>query len=351
MPSSTSSSDARLPGGRSRRILAAGLTLVLAMSAAYELVLRARGFLPSINDDVQLWSLTRSEVGRDDSDEVVLIGASRSQADIDGPSFASLFNGRKPRQLAIAGASPIPVLDDLARDESFKGLVICDVMPIYFFTGLQWQTGIGAEYVAYARNERPWDRAATRLRLVLQSHLALRAPDVTPSPGFLLQLLGLRPLARQHTRVDANRYTHIDRRPEEVSRETIVSLARETGETQPVGQERLDHDLELLNAAVRRIQHRGGRVVFTVLPVSGLRREAEERRFPRAEFWDKFASRIDAPTIHFADYAELSGFVCHDGSHLTIREAPAFTRSFVPILKAKIGPAVAARASPAAAAH
>ncbi len=336
MPSSTSNSNARLPGGRSVLILVVAAVLLVGLSASYEAFLRHRGFTPSITDDAAAWSVKRSSVSRNDTSEVVLIGASRSQADIDGDLFARFFNGRKPRQLAIAGASPVPILGDLAEDESFTGIVICDVMPIYFFSGLDWNNGIGADYLASARKEHSWDREATRFRIFLESHLTLRSPDAAPSVGRLLQFVGLRPFERQHTVIDADRYTHIYRRSEEVSMASMATLAAATEEVVPAAPDRLARDLAAINAAVHRIQQRGGQVVFSVLPVSGLRRDAEEHRFPRAEFWDRFASAVDAPSIHFADYPGLAGFVCHDGSHLTARETPAFTQRFVGILKEQL---------------
>jgi hypothetical protein len=336
VPSSTSNSNARLPGGPHDRILAAGLALAVGLVVLHEGFVRTRGFIPSVTDDVQLWSLRRSEVARDDEGEIVLIGASRIQSDIDGEVFAKEFSGRKPKQLAIVGSSAIPVLEHFARDQSFKGLIICDVMPIHFFTGIDKPAGQGAEFVAYAKKDRPWDLAATCLRVFLESRLVLRAPHVSPSPPTLLGLLGLRPLPRQHTVVDADRYTHINRKPDEVPLQDIEALARATEQAFPVSAERLNHDLAALDYAVRRIQTRGGKVIFTVLPVSGLRREAEERRFPRSMFWDKFAAQIHAVTIHFADHAELSKFLCYDGSHLSSSTAAAFTQSFTSVLKTKL---------------
>ncbi len=336
MPSSTSNSNARLPEGPHGRILAAGLVLAVGLVVLHEGFVRTRGFIPSVTDDVQLWSLRRSEVGRDDGGDIVLIGASRIQSDINGDVFAEEFSGRKPKQLGIVGSSAIPVLEDFAQDQSFKGLIICDVMPIHFFTGIDRAAGQGTEYVAYAKSDKPWDLATTRLRVFLESHLALRAPHVSPSPSTLLGLLGLRSLPRQHTVLDADRYAHVDRRSDEVSLKDIEELARMTEQATPVGTGRLDRDLATLDDFVRRIQARGGQVVFTVLPVSGLRREAEERRFPRSVFWDKFAARTHAVTLHFADQPELSGFLCHDGSHLSSAPATDFTRSFTSILKTKL---------------
>ena len=129
---------------------------------------------------------------------------------------------------------------------------------------------------------------------------------------------------------------HINRRPDEVPLEDITELARWTERASPASTERLDRDLATLDDVVLRIQARGGRVVFTVLPVSGLRREAEERRFPRSVFWDKFAARIHTVTIHFADHPDLSGFLCYDGSHLSSSPAAAFTRSFASVLKTQL---------------
>jgi hypothetical protein len=272
----------------------AGLALAFCLAFVYENTVRRRGFVPSVNDDIEIWSLTRNQVARDQRDQVVLIGASRIQADLDGDVFTEEFGGPRPWQLGIVGSSPLPVLDAFARDETFKGLLICDVMPIYFFTGIETTAGHGAEYSAYALTDKPWDQEATRLRVWLESHVAFRAPHVSPSPSNLPGLLGLRPLPRQHTVTDAMRYTHIDRRPEEVPMKDIAELADLTEQARPASEERLESDLAAVNAAVRQIQARGGRVVFTVLPVSGLRREAEERAFPRSEYWDKFAAGVNA---------------------------------------------------------
>jgi hypothetical protein len=302
----------------------------------HEGFVRTRGFIPSVTDDVQLWSLRRSDVGRHDGGEIVLIGSSRIQSDINGEVFAEEFSGRKPKQLAIVGSSAIPVLEHFAQDESFKGLVICDVMPKHFFTGIDQVAGLGAEYVAYFKKDKPWDLASTRLRVFLESQLSLRAPDVSPSPARILALLGLRPLPRQHMTVDADRYANITRRPDEVPLADIEELARGTERALPVNAEQLERDLATLDNAVLKIQARGGRVVFTVLPVSGLRRAAEERRFPRSVFWDKFAARIHAVTIHFADHPELARFLCYDESHLSSSSATAFTRSFTSVLKTKL---------------
>lgn len=338
MPSSTSSSNARLPGGPHGRILALGLAFAIALLVLHEGLSRRRGFVPSVTDDAQLWSLRRSEVGQNDLGEIALIGASRTQLGIDGVVFAEEFGSPKPKQLAIVGSTAVPILLDFARDDSFKGLLICDVMPTSFFVGIDRVQGKGPEYLAYARRDKTWDRAATALRVSLESSLVFRAPGLSPSRSTLPGLLGLRSLPRQDTIVDADRYTHSSRRPDEVLLEDVEELARFIEQVVPASTEQLDRDLATLNDAVGRIRARGGRVVFVVMPVSGRRREAEERRFPRRDYWDRFVARVHADTIHFADYPELSGFVCYDGHHLNSSDATVFTRAFADILKKKLQP-------------
>ena len=83
---------------------------------------------------------------------------------------------------------------------------------------------------------------------------------------------------------------------------------------------------------VSRIEARGGHVVFTVFPTSGLVRAADERRFPRSRYWERFIRTVDAPAVHFADVPALSGFICPDGSHLDARDQAAFTRALVATL-------------------
>ena len=87
---------------------------------------------------------------------------------------------------------------------------------------------------------------------------------------------------------------------------------------------------------VRRIEDRGGRVVFVKLPVSGELVRFEQKRFPRQRYWDVLAASTSAVTIHCADHPELAGFECPDGSHLDYRDARVFTRAFGNMLSRRL---------------
>ncbi|MGH8245811.1 MAG: hypothetical protein ACREUU_05195, partial [Gammaproteobacteria bacterium] len=84
----------------------------------------------------------------------------------------------------------------------------------------------------------------------------------------------------------------------------------------PVSSARIGRGIRHVRAAVNRIQARGGRVIFLVLPTSGYVKAINDRRYPREHFWDVFASSSGARTLHFEDEASLREFTCPDGSHL-----------------------------------
>ena len=54
------------------------------------------------------------------------------------------------------------------------------------------------------------------------------------------------------------------------------------------------------------IRSRGGEVILVRFPVSGYIREADERRYLRAMFWDRFAKDVASPTLNFADVPGLT---------------------------------------------
>ena len=48
------------------------------------------------------------------------------------------------------------------------------------------------------------------------------------------------------------------------------------------------------------------------------------------------AATTKASTINFADYRELSGYTCPEGSHLDSKDSPVFTRALARIIQAKV---------------
>jgi hypothetical protein len=68
-------------------------------------------------------------------------------------------------------------------------------------------------------------------------------------------------------------------------------------------------------------------VVFVRYITTGEHYELDEKYYPKSKYWDQFAKKTEAVTIHFKDVPELSNFECPDTSHLDFRDAPRFTVS------------------------
>src|SRR5215213_3911555 len=101
-----------------------GCLSFLLFFCVWEGIWRMRGFTPSLIDDASLWASARRSVG---SDSIVLVGASKTLLGINPAIFAET-SGVRPLQLAIDGSQAIPVLKNLAEDQSFRGVVLFDLM-------------------------------------------------------------------------------------------------------------------------------------------------------------------------------------------------------------------------------
>jgi hypothetical protein len=286
--------------------------------------------------------MARGSVRGDDPDQVVFIGTSRMRFAMDPERFAGVFGGPGPVQLAVDGSGCAPVLRHLSRDESFRGIVVCEVMPAVFFTGPGLDEegrgeGIAEEYVKqYEARRSPLLGIEQRLRQRVQRTLVCRLGDLHPR-----YVLGA--LRRTHRPPGPNfRVTLPDRsvRADFTKAPDLAGLEKLFVETYDdvvaAPPSEFQKTLQATEEMVSRIHRRGGQVVFVRLPVSGPLRAAEERIFPRPRYWDVLAGRTEALTIPFEDYSTLRRFHCPDGSHLDQRDVPAFTEALAAVIKEKL---------------
>src|SRR5688572_7357781 len=118
-----------------RHFLKAGmfaLLIVVLFVSGWEWWLRNKGVNIAYDDGPQLWSSKRAKVYTPADEATVFIGSSRIKYDLDIATWKSL-TGEEPIQLAMEGSCPLPVLDNLAADEDFKGKLVIDVTEGLFF--------------------------------------------------------------------------------------------------------------------------------------------------------------------------------------------------------------------------
>ena len=371
MPSSTYSSDASgsdiaagvVVGGDTafRRmpepwpgVLVGALALLAIFVAVTELRLAARGIRATAVDSEALWIRERARASRLGERAIILIGASRVQTGID-PDVLRSRTGLEPVQLAIDGSSFVPVLEGLARDPSVRGTVIVG----YYDESVAEPRDPGSvadRYEAHFEATNPWlapfsfDTIEGELTDAVRSRLRNYADGARPLTSLTTRILA--PAAPQYAIVLADRsrladYAHVDPRVtyynrvvrelgQKVSfpagadyREIDAELTRRVDALEPGRADDYARNAAAVAADAAKIEARGGHVYFVVMPTSGLVTRMEEKRYPRAAFWDRFAAEPNVHAVHFEDVPGLKAIPVPDGSHVDYHSRAPLTRALL----------------------
>lgn len=352
MLSSTSSSNQRLPSLRWDRLLGAALLVFVLLVAAIELSLAWRGIQPTVADTEALWLQQRARAGALGDRALILLGSSRIQLDAD-LDVLRRQTGLEPVQLAIDGSNFRPVLAGLAADPAIRGTVIVDFAdallthPQEGDTAHRWQASYDRSRGRLALPDFAWSEG--RLQQALRGRLRSYADGAQPLAAVLMRVLPKQPLG-QYVVMRADRSRLADYGKVGMPAHYFERVLRELGQPRPQrpGMTWTDLDQELRSrisalspetaslpayeAATRElaqhaatIRERGGRVHFVMLPRSGLVRAIDAARYPRAQFWDRFAAQPGILATHFDDVPAWRELQCPDGSHLDYRQRAAFS--------------------------
>ncbi len=334
MPSSISNSNERIPNGHLLKTWLLGLAVAVLIVSAWEGFWRFNGFRPSLQDNAELWGGIRAKAAQHGSDTVVFAGSSRVQGGLRPEIFADATGKPEPLQLAVGGCKPGPLLEHLARDESFTGLVICGIVPAMFFSTNSGGAALKDFIREYEeRSVSPSAMTESFLSGVLNNLLCYRIPELAPQR--VSKTFRERRWSKQNYRLlqpnrcryyDMSLLTNIETRTDDV-----LKYIRSR---KPMSPEQMQALMRKTNESVKRIQERGGAVVFIRMPSSGAVRRLEAERCSREEYWDVLAEDAGAPAIHFEDHPQLAKYACPEGSHLDYHDTEAFTRDFVRVLGA-----------------
>lgn len=357
MPSSISSSERRIPAGAWSGIVLSALVVLALFVGAMEIRLAARGFRPASTDSDWSWVAQRERASRLGDRALVLIGASRMLLDVD-LDVLRRGTGLEPVQLAIDGSSFVPVLEDLAGDPAIRGTVFVEYEDnvIASHDGEDAAAGFLAAWRRRERAARVPNFASSESALTAWAHARLRsyADGARPITSLTMRILAPHP-TRQYLVTMPDRAWLADYTKVDMPGFYYARVQRTLGENVPVkdGMTWSDLDAEIrrridtmpladssfvgeraerIGAMVRKIEARGGHVVFAAFPTDGLVRAIEAKRYPREMFSDRFAATAKARTIHLPDYPKVAGFKCPDGSHLDYRDRAAFTSDLIDVL-------------------
>jgi hypothetical protein len=320
------------------RIALAALAITVVLMAGWEALWRFEGFLPGdIKDTNAAWAEQRRHaVGN----ATVLIGTSRNLFDMNLDVWQKT-TGVRPVQLSLEGTSPRFVLDDLAKDPKFHGLVVADVVTGMFFTKFD---GRGASALPYAQRETPSQRAGRILSILPEEMFAYIDDQTRPKELFRRLVLPTRP-GQSPAFVDpykigvlkADRNAQLWDRElnDRPYRERTIGIWREIFEPRP-GDAPPDPPKVIAEVAanVAKIRARGGDVVFVMHPQAGFLAAAEPKAWPRTVFWDALLAGTGTKGVRYEDYPQLQGFRIPEMSHMHPRDAEIYTARLAPLVEA-----------------
>ena len=331
--------------------------VVIAATCAWEFYCRSIGYGPTLNDNEDLWTMTRRRV---EPESVVIIGDSRGWYDLDLDELQKGL-GKRPVQLAMGGGCAYPVLADLADDKNFHGTIICSFVPRLFFAppGTPPMER-GEKAVRRSHTQTPAQRVSQYLAMPLEEHVAFLKQEELTLDDLLKRLpIPNRPGALVPPRSPPYFGTH-DR---ERRARMIEECARPGSELQKRIQqiwlplftpppppsyipkdvftakikEAIEKRFHDTVAAAEKLRARGGKIVFVRLPVSGGLKALEDKTTPRSQTWAPLLQATGAPGIYFEDFPELAGFNCPEWSHLSAGDSVEFSKRLVPHLRAALG--------------
>src|SRR2546421_2903565 len=327
--------------------------VVIAVTTAWELYCRSLGYGPSLNDNEDLWSATRRRV---QPESIVVVGDSRAWFDVDLDEFQKGL-GKRPIQLAMAGSTVWPVLNDLAKDKSFHGTIICSFVPGLFFAPPGSPPMERAEKgIKRYHNQTPAQRVSEYLAMPLEENVAFLKPDDLSLEALLQKLpIPNRPGAVVPP-IFPPYFEVVDRERRARMWEKIAEPGSELAKrvqqiwlplfTPPPPPSFIPRDVFFAEmkkgiekrfadvaGAIEKIRARGGKVAFVRFPHTGGLKELEDRLMPRAQTWDLLLKMTNSPGVYYSDFPELSGFDCPEWSHLTAGDSVEFSKRLVPHLK------------------
>lgn len=298
----------------------------------YEYHLKKQGFVASITNNKDLWSWYRSHLYH--KKQLVLLGASRSQIDIDVPYLKNQYPDYNVTQLSINGHYPIATLKALAHDDNFTGVVI---------VSMNAQV-LESKYLDMQESYNSYYQEEATLYKSLDAYLS---GFIQAQIRFLHPSLGLEEIIKfyqTHNRYPDVFYTsaNLDQSITTDYTKTDISALLKHFVTQkhrnykndpPTKPDLWKQNIKYLIDYVAQIKQRGGQVIFVRFPTDKGHWRLDEQYYPRNQYWQLIAQEELLDTLHFKDIKGIERFDLPDSSHLDSRDAKAFTQLLIKQIK------------------
>jgi hypothetical protein len=312
------------------------------LTGLWEWKMRTLELVPGdLGESFDRWADLRRQVDKRDV-PVVIVGDSRILFDSDLDRATQLI-GVRPLQLAIAGGSGLPILEDLAGDPHFKGLAIVGMAETAYFD-LQLAGVRPQKALALSRWESPSKRGSFLIQRVLSHGLVMLDDDYELSTLVFRLDHNWRPGASdlrnaiwKAQETGAGGQVWLWRRLEHDRRlsQRMHSVWLQFFPSQPLESQTIDSIMARTKIAVDKIRSRGGDVVFVRPPSAPDLRAIEDKHVPRAKAWDAILGYTHSNGVHIDDLPTVQNLTLPEGSHLSRACATVFTDAYLRDLAGK----------------
>lgn len=302
----------------------AAFCLLCVSLYGYQAYWLAKGYQPQVQDTRQNWAFHRLKA-RLTGNALVFAGASRTLYGIDLLTVRQQLPDYSPIMLAVNGHYAYALLEHLASDPLFDGILVLDIDA----RGLARNNHAAlAPYLNYYNQDFSPARAVHQYLVRHWQNNFVFASHPFSGLNSLAYSLGMPLPSLSNTSMDLARNAKLD-----LSQTNNGALAdwfaegvsQDLQTNPPPSSDQWLAELQQVPSWVAQIQRRGGDVIFYVPPVQGRQAELAERYFPRDAYWQAFIDRYGLKGLDAADIAALQQFKLPDESHLDFRDKPAYT--------------------------
>lgn len=328
-----------------RRVISCTLALTVLSLAGTEYYARSQGHSPSFPQIPDLWVAQWYQLEQSPADQLVFIGASRTQFDLIMDNW-EIETGLRPVMLAWPGSPADGVLRLLAEQESYRGTVICGIAPSFTFGSPKLAVHQYIQNNLALKDILRWSLSyhiSQSVRILLRNQFLFTNESAFSPIANLRQFMSLNnregllpPLlapfwARQNERLQSFYTEHGETNLDIIEQVQDVWNGIMTMQVFH-GPADIDQLIKEYTEHIKKIKSRGGNVVFIRHPSSDDFLEFEKKHYPRKDFFDRLCEETDSFGIHFEDYPELAHYDCPEWSHLKRDDAIDYTRKIIRIL-------------------
>lgn len=315
------------------RMFATAMALMLLALGVWEWRMRALQLLPGdLGDYPSAWAEQRRRIDTEHV-PIAIVGDSRILFDTDPDRFEAV-TGVRPLQLAFVGTNARFLLENLADDPDFDGLLIVGISENGYFRDA---AGFGADALKRYAYESPSQRGGQVLHVALSqvfgfldedyrlSKLVQRLDDGWRSAAKGRYFSVWKVLTMRGAR-DIKLWSRIEAPGHLQDHARAVWLGGPP--QQPLAESVIADTQKRTRDAVAKIRARGGEVVFLRPPSNGPLYAAQNQRIPRSLGWDPLLREANVQGVHFEDDPAMQGLNLPEYSHLSAACATVYTDAY-----------------------